>query len=211
MRNAGSVVAGFLVIGGIVAAVTVMNQVSAQQKAEEEAAKARAAQATATAVAARQPTPRPGQPAQAQQQQRPAGQPAPQAQQQQRPAQQSGGQAQPPRSSAPAQFRPAVREAPPKYPTVTLIVTTTFPELTVTVGLNQDVRQRPQVSLNGGPPREAIPGEDGAKVVQFENVPAGRHELVLHVPPYLPDTPPQTFRRMITISGNEPVARFAFG
>lgn len=209
MRNAGSIVAGFLVIGGIVAAVTVMNQVSAQQKAEEEAAKARAAQATATAIAARQPTPRPGQPAQAQQ--RPAGQQAPQAQQQPRPAQQSSGQTQAPRSSASAQFRPAVREAPPKHPTVTLIVTTTFPDLTVTVGLNQDVRQRPRVSLNGGPPREPATTEDGTKVVQFEDVPAGRHELVLYVPPYLPDTPPQTFRRMITISGNEPIARFAFG
>ncbi len=209
MRNAGSIVAGFLVIGGIIAAVTVMNQVSAQQKAEEEAAKARAAQATATAIAARQPTPRPGQAAQAQQ--RPAGQQAPQAQQQQRPAQQSGGQAQAPRSSAPAQFRPAVREAPPKHPTVTLVVTTSFPDLTVSVGLNQDVRQRPRVSLNGGPPREPVTAEDGTKVVQFENVPVGRHELVLYVPPYLPDTPPQTFRRMITISGNEPVARFAFG
>jgi hypothetical protein len=211
MRNAGSIVAGFLVIGGIVAAVTVMNQVSAQQKAEEEAAKARAAQATATAIAARQPTPRPGQPAQAQQ--RPAGQQAPQAQQQQqRPAQQQGGgQAQPPRSSAPAQFRPAVREAAPKHPTVTLVVTTTFPDLTVTVGLNQDERQRPRVSLNGGPPREPATAEDGTKVVQFEDVPAGRHELVLYVPPYLPDTPPQSFRRTITISGNEPVARIAFG
>ena len=211
MRNAGSIVAGFLVIGGIVAAVTVMNQVSAQQKAEADAAKTRAAQATATAIAARQPTPRPGQPAQAQQ--RHAGQQAPQAQQQPRPAQQSSGQtqAQAPRSSAPAQFRPAVREAPLKHPTVTLIVTTTFPDLTVTVGLNQDVRQRPRVSLNGGPPREPATTEDGTKVVQFENVPAGRHELVLYVPPYLPDPPPQTFRRMITISGNEPVARFAFG
>jgi Flp pilus assembly protein TadG len=211
MRNAGSIVAGFLVVGGIIAAVTVMNQVSAQQKAEEEAAKARAAQATATAIAARQPTPRPGQPAQTQQQ-RPAGQQAqPAQQQQQRPVQQSGGQAQAARSSAPQQFRPAVRETPPKYPTVTLIVSTTFPDLTVTVGLNRDVRQGPRVSLNGSPPRDPVLAEDGTKIVQFENVPVGRHELVLYVPPYLPDIPPQTFRRTITISGNEPVARFSFG